>query len=163
VLAEVAGYGCSSDAFRVTDMHEEGRGAAQAMSVALADAGLAPEDIDYVNTHGTSTQENDSIETLAIKAVFKDRARQVAVSSIKSMLGHLIGAAGAAEIIASVLAIREGIVPPTMNLHDPDPKLDLDYVPNAPRKMAVNAVMKESFGFGGQNNVVILKRFRDES
>jgi 3-oxoacyl-[acyl-carrier-protein] synthase II len=163
ILAEVVGYGSSSDAFRVTDMHEEGRGAVLAMRVALADAGLTPEDIDYVNTHGTSTAENDSIETLAIKTVFGDRAKQVAVSSIKSMLGHLIGAAGAAEIIASVLAIRDNIVPPTMNLHDPDPKLDLDYVPNAPRKMPVNTVMKESFGFGGQNNVVILKRFREQA
>jgi len=163
ILAEIAGYGCSSDAFRVTDMHEEGRGAAQAMIAALADAGQTTDDIDYINTHGTSTQENDSIETLAIKTVFKDRARQVPVSSIKSMLGHLIGAAGAAEIIASVLAIHHNIVPPTMNLHDPDPKLDLDYVPNAPRKMPVNTVMKESFGFGGQNNVVILKRFREEA
>jgi 3-oxoacyl-[acyl-carrier-protein] synthase II len=163
ILAEVAGYGCSSDAFRITDMHEEGRGAVQAMQAAIADAGLTPQDIDYINTHGTSTAENDSIETLAIKTVFKDRAYQIPVSSIKSMLGHLIGAAGAAEIIASVLAIREGIVPPTMNLHDPDPKLDLDYVPNAPRKMAVNTVMKESFGFGGQNNVVILKRFSDKA
>ncbi len=163
ILAEVAGYGSTSDAFRVTDMHEEGRGAAQAMRAALTDAGLTIQDIDYINTHGTSTAENDSIETLAIKTVFGDRARQVAVSSIKSMLGHLIGAAGAAEIIASVLAIRDNIVPPTMNLHDPDPKLDLDYVPNAPRKMPVNTVMKESFGFGGQNNVVILKRFREEA
>ncbi|MGE5296595.1 MAG: beta-ketoacyl-[acyl-carrier-protein] synthase family protein [Solirubrobacterales bacterium] len=163
ILAEIAGYGSTSDAFRVTDMHEEGRGAVQAMQAALADAGLTPQDIDYVNTHGTSTAENDSIETLAIKTVFKDRAKQVAVSSIKSMLGHLIGAAGAAEIITSVLAIRDNIVPPTMNLQDPDPKLDLDYVPNVPRKMPVNTVMKESFGFGGQNNVVIVKRFREEA
>lgn len=162
ILAEVAGYGCSSDAFRITDMHEEGRGAVQAMQAALADAGVTTQDIDYVNTHGTSTQENDSIETLAIKTVFKDRAKQVAVSSIKSMLGHLIGAAGAAEIIASVLAIRDNVVPPTTNLHDPDPKLDLDYVPNVPRKMPVNTIMKESFGFGGQNNVVILKRYVED-
>ncbi len=162
ILAEVLGYGSSSDAFRVTDMHEEGRGAVQAMRAALADAKLTPQDIDYVNTHGTSTAENDSIETLAIKTVFGERAKQVLVSSIKSMLGHLIGAAGAAEIIASVLTIREGVVPPTINLHDPDPKLDLDYVPNVPRKASVNTVMKESFGFGGQNNVVILRRYREE-
>ncbi|MCU0916133.1 MAG: beta-ketoacyl-[acyl-carrier-protein] synthase family protein [Planctomycetes bacterium] len=159
VLAELAGYGSSSDAFRVTDMHEEGRGPVQAMRAALADASLTYRDIDYVNTHGTSTQENDSIETLAIKTVFQERARQVPVSSIKSMLGHLIGAAGAAELIASVLAIRDNTVPATANLHDPDPKLDLDYVPNIPRRMPVNTVMKESFGFGGQNNVVIVKRF----
>lgn len=159
ILAEVIGYGCSSDAFRVTDMHEEGRGPVQAMRAALADAGLTYRDIDYINTHGTSTQENDSIETLAIKTVFQERATQVPVSSIKSMLGHLIGAAGAAELVACVLALRDNIVPPTMNLHDPDPKLGLDYVPNAPRRMPVNTVMKESFGFGGQNNVVIVKKF----
>jgi len=159
VLVELIGYGSSSDAFRVTDMHEEGRGPVQAMRAALADAGLTYRDIDYINTHGTSTQENDSIETLAIKTVFQDRARQIPVSSIKSMLGHLIGAAGAAELIASVLAIRDNVVPPTINLHDPDPKLDLDYVPNVARKTPVNVVMKESFGFGGQNNVVIVQRF----
>jgi len=159
ILAELIGYGSSSDAFRVTDMHEEGRGPVQAMQAALADAGLTYRDIDYVNTHGTSTQENDSIETLAIKTVFRERARQIPVSSIKSMLGHLIGAAGAAELVACVLAIRDNIVPPTINLRDPDPRLDLDYVPNVPRRMPVNIVMKESFGFGGQNNVVIVRRF----
>jgi 3-oxoacyl-[acyl-carrier-protein] synthase II len=159
ILVELVGYGSSSDAFRVTDMHEEGRGPVQAMRAALADAGLTYRDIDYINTHGTSTLENDAIETLAIKTVFRERARQIPASSVKSMLGHLIGAAGAAELIACVLAIRDNTVPPTINLHDPDPKLDLDYVPNVPRKMPVNVAMKESFGFGGQNNVVILKRF----
>ena len=159
IQAELVGYGSSSDAFRVTDMHEEGRGPVQAMHAALTDAGLTYQDIDYINTHGTSTQENDHIETLAIKTVFKERAKQVPASSIKSMMGHLIGAAGAAELIASVLAIRDNVVPPTTNLHDPDPKLDLDYVPNVPRKMPVNVVMKESFGFGGQNNVVIVTRY----
>ena len=158
ILAEVAGYGSSSDTFRVTDMHEQGRGAIQAMEAALADAGLGYKDVDYVNTHGTSTAENDSIETKAIKAVFKDRAKDTPASSIKSMMGHLIGAAGAAELITCVLAIRDNIVPPTINLSDPDPALDLDYVPNKSRKMQVDVVMKESFGFGGQNNVVIIKR-----
>ncbi len=161
ILAELVGYGCSSDALRVTDMHEEGRGAVQAMRAALTDAGLTCEDIDYINTHGTSTQENDFIETVAIKTVFGQRAKQTPASSVKSMLGHLIGAAGAAELIACVLAIRDGIVPATTNLHDPDPKLDLDYVPNTPRKMPVNIVMNESFGFGGQNNVVIVRKFQD--
>jgi 3-oxoacyl-[acyl-carrier-protein] synthase II len=160
ILAEVIGYGSSSDAFRVTDMHEHARGPIQAMNAALTDAGVSYKDIDYINTHGTSTIENDSIETMAIKTVFKERAKSIPASSIKSMLGHLIGAAGAAEIIASVLAIRDGIVPPTINLNDPDPNLDLDYVPNKPRKMPVNTVMKESFGFGGQNNVVIIKRYK---
>jgi 3-oxoacyl-[acyl-carrier-protein] synthase II len=159
ILAELVGYGSSSDAFRVTDMHEEGRGPVQAMRAALADAGLTEQDIDYVSAHGTSTQENDAIETLAIKTVFQERAKQIPVSSVKSMMGHLIGAAGAAELITCVLAIRDGIVPPTVNLHDPDPRLDLDYVPNTPRRMRVNIAMKESFGFGGQNNVVIVKRF----
>jgi len=159
ILAEVIGYGSSSDAFRITDMHEEGRGAIQAINAALADAGITYKDVDYINTHGTSTAENDSIETKAIKAVFKEKAKDVPASSIKSMLGHLIGAAGAAELVTCVLAIRDNIVPPTMNLNDPDPALDLDYVPNKPKKMPVNIVMNESFGFGGQNNVVIIKRW----
>jgi len=161
ILAEILGYGSSSDAFRITDMHEEGRGAIQAMTAALEDAGISYKDIDYVNTHGTSTIENDSIETMAIKAVFKEEAKNTPASSVKSMLGHLIGAAGAAELITCVLAIRDNIVPPTTNLNDPDPALDLDYVPNEPRKMPVNIVMNESFGFGGQNNVVIIKRFEE--
>ena len=159
ILAEVIGYGSSSDAFRVTDMHEEGRGAIQAISAALADAGICYKDVDYINAHGTSTTENDSIETKAIKAVFKEEAKNIPVSSVKSMFGHLIGAAGAAEMITCVLAIRDNIVPPTMNLNDPDPVLDLDYVPNKARKCQVDVAMNESFGFGGQNNVVIIKRY----
>jgi len=159
IIAEMIGYGSSSDAFRITDMHEEGRGAIQAMTAALADAGLSYKDVDYINTHGTSTAENDSIETKAIKAVFKEKAKGTPASSVKSMLGHLIGAAGAAELITCVLAIRDSIVPPTMNLNDPDPALDLDYVPNKPRKMPVNIAMNESFGFGGQNDVVIVRKW----
>ena len=158
ILAEVIGYGSSSDAFRVTDMQEEGRGAVQAMTAALADAGISYRDVDYINTHGTGTAENDLIETKAIKAVFKEEAKNTPASSVKSMIGHLIGAAGAAELITCVLAIRDNIVPPTTNLHDPDPALDLDYVPNEPRKCQVDVAMNESFGFGGQNNVVIIKR-----
>jgi 3-oxoacyl-[acyl-carrier-protein] synthase II len=161
ILAEIIGYGSSSDAFRVTDMHEEGRGATQAMEAAISDAGITYKDVNYVNAHGTSTAENDSIETKAIKAVFKERAKQIVVSSIKSSMGHLIGAAGGAELITCVLAIRDGIVPATINYNDPDPELDLDYVPNTPRKMQVNVVMKESFGFGGQNNVVIVRKYED--
>jgi len=159
ILAEITGYGSSSDAFRVTDMHEQGRGAIQAMTAALADAGISYKDVDYINTHGTSTIENDSIETKAIKAVFKEEAKNTPASSVKSMLGHLIGAAGAAELITCVLAIRDNVLPPTMNLIDRDPELDLDYVPNEPRKCRVDVVMNESFGFGGQNNVVIIKRY----
>ncbi|HEX40695.1 MAG TPA: beta-ketoacyl-[acyl-carrier-protein] synthase family protein [Phycisphaerales bacterium] len=162
VLAEVIGYGSSADAFRVTDMHEEGRGGAQAIIAALRDAGISYQDVDYINTHGTSTSENDSVETKAIKAVFKDKAKSIPASSVKSMLGHLIGAAGAAELITCVLAIREAVVPPTANLHDPDPELDLDYVPNEPRKMEVNVALNESFGFGGQNNVVIIRKYRGD-
>ena len=161
ILAEIKGYGSSADAFRVTDMHEEGRGAIQAINAALADAGISYKDIDYINAHGTSTMENDSIETRAIKAVFREEAKNTPVSSVKSMFGHLIGAAGAAELITCVLAIRDNIIPPTMNLNDPDPELDLDYVPNKARKCQVDNAMNESFGFGGQNNVVIIKRFRD--
>jgi 3-oxoacyl-[acyl-carrier-protein] synthase II len=161
ILAELVGYGSSSDAYRVTDMHAEGRGPIQAMKAALADANLTTNDIDYISTHGTSTQENDSIETLAIKAVFQERAKRIPVSSVKSMMGHLIGAAGAAEMITCVLALRDGVVPPTTNLNDPDPKLDLDYVPNTPRKVPVRTIMKESFGFGGQNNVVIVRQYHE--
>ena len=160
-LAEVIGFGGSSDAFRVTDMHEEARGAVQAIQAALADAKVSYKDIDYISTHGTSTTENDSIETLAIKTVFKERAKNVPASSPKSMFGHLIGAAGCAELITCVLAIRDNILPPTMNLTDPDPQLDLDYVPNGPRKAKVDTAMSESFGFGGQNNVLIITRFRE--
>ena len=161
ILAEIIGYGSSSDAFRVTDMHEQGRGAIQAMTAALQDAQISYRDVDYVNTHGTSTTENDSIETKAIKVVFKEEAKNTPASSVKSMLGHLIGAAGAAELITCVLAIRDNTAPPTINLNDPDPELDLDYVPNEPRKMRIDVAMNESFGFGGQNNVVIVKRFRE--
>ncbi len=162
ILAEVIGFGSSNDAFRVTDMHEEARGAVQAMQSALRDAGIEPNQIDYISTHGTSTAENDSIETLAIKKVFGDHAYKVAISSPKSVFGHLIGATGGAELITCVLAIRDQIVPATMNLHDPDPALDLDYVPNRPRKMAVRTILKESFGFGGQNNVVIVRDFTEK-
>lgn len=159
IIAEVVGYGSSSDAFRVTDMHEEARGACAAMRAALKDADLTTADVDYINAHGTSTKENDSIETLAIKTVFGDNAENVPVSSVKSMLGHLIGSAGAAELITCVMAIRDGIIPPTANYYDVDPDLNLDYVPNEPRKAEVNVAMSESFGFGGQNDVVIVKKY----
>jgi 3-oxoacyl-[acyl-carrier-protein] synthase II len=161
ILAELIGYGSSSDAFRVTDMHEEARGAIQALEAAIKDAGISYADVDYVNTHGTSTVENDSVETLALKKVFKDKAKSTPASSVKSMMGHLIGAAGAAELITCCLAIRDNILPPTMNLNDPDPQLDLDYVPNKPRNAQVDIAVNESFGFGGQNNVVIVRRYKD--
>jgi len=161
VLAEVIGFGSSNDAFRVTDMHEEARGAVQAMRSAMKDADVSITDINYISTHGTSTSENDSIETLAIKTVFGDHAKNVPVSSPKSQFGHLIGATGCAELITCVKGIEENILPMTMNLNDPDPELDLDYIPNEPRKAEVNTVMSESFGFGGQNNVLIIKRFSE--
>jgi len=161
ILAEIIGYGSTADAFRVTDMHEDARGAIAALNAALKDAKITYKDIDYISTHGTSTAENDSIETKAIKGAFKDQAKNIPVSSVKSMMGHLIGATGAAELITCVLALRDNIIPPTMNLNDPDPQLDLDYVPNKPRKADLNIVINESFGFGGQNNVIIIKRFTD--
>jgi len=159
IIAEVLGYGSSSDAFRVTDMHESARGGSAAMRTALADAGLSPADIDYINAHGTSTSENDSIETKAIKNVFGECAKKPSVSSTKSLMGHLIGAAGSAELIISIVGMTEGIIPHTANLNDPDPELDLDYVPNSPRKGEMNVIMKESFGFGGQNDVVIVRKY----
>jgi 3-oxoacyl-[acyl-carrier-protein] synthase II len=161
ILAEVIGFGSSSDAFRVTDMHEEARGAVQALRSAIKDAGVTIDDIDYISTHGTSTSENDSIETKAIKTVFGPRAKQVPCSSPKSQFGHLIGATGCAELITCIMAIQENTLPPTMNLNDPDPELDLDYVPNKPRKAKVDTAIDESFGFGGQNNVVIIRRFTE--
>lgn len=162
ILAEVIGFGSSNDAFRVTDMHEEARGACQALRAALKDAGLTVNDIDYISTHGTSTSENDSVETLAIKTVFGQQAPKVPCSSPKSQMGHLIGAAGCAELITCILAMQQQTLPPTMNLNDPDPALDLDYVPNAPRKANVEIALNESFGFGGQNNVVIIKRYTED-
>ena len=161
ILAEIVGFGSSADAFRVTDMHPEARGASQALREAMADANVTVDDIDYISTHGTSTSENDSIETLAVKTVFGDRAKNVPLSSPKSMFGHLIGATGCAELITCVLAIREQTLPPTANLNTPDPDLDLDYVPNEPRKTKVETVINESFGFGGQNNVLVIKKFTE--
>jgi 3-oxoacyl-[acyl-carrier-protein] synthase II len=161
ILAEIIGYGSSSDAYRITDMHEDGRGAVQAINAALDDARIKPGDIDYISTHGTSTSENDSIETKALKTVFGEDAKNIPASSVKSLMGHLIGATGAAELITCVLALRDDILPQTANLHDPDPALDLDYIPNEPRKAHIDIAMNESFGFGGQNNVVIIKRFQE--
>jgi 3-oxoacyl-[acyl-carrier-protein] synthase II len=159
ILAEVAGYGSTADAYRITDQDPNGMGAIIAMREALADARLTPNDIHYINAHGTGTRENDGNETIAIKSIFGDRAKSVPVSSIKSMMGHLIAAAGAVELITCVLAIRDNMLPPTMNLQTPDPECDLDYVPNKARAARVDVAMSNSFGFGGQNDTIIVKRF----
>ena len=159
ICAEVVGYGSTADAYRITDQDPTGRGAIVAMQEALADAHLRPEDVDYINAHGTGTKENDGNETTAIKAVFGEHAAKIPVSSIKSMMGHLIAAAGAVELICCVLAIRDQVLPPTMNLEKPDPECDLDYVPNKARKAKVDVALSNSFGFGGQNDTIIVKRF----
>jgi 3-oxoacyl-[acyl-carrier-protein] synthase II len=157
ILAEVAGYGSTADAFRITDQDPQGMGAVVAMQEALADAKLTPADIHYINAHGTGTRENDGNETGAIKKLFGPNA--CPVSSIKSMMGHLIAAAGAVELICCVLAIRDNVLPPTRNLTNDDPECDLDYVPNQARKAKVDVVLSNSFGFGGQNDSIVVKRF----
>jgi 3-oxoacyl-[acyl-carrier-protein] synthase II len=159
IYAEVTGYGSTADAFRVTDSHPDGRGAIACIRGALADSGLSPSDIGYINAHGTSTQVNDKVETLAIKKVFGDGAYQVPVSSSKSMMGHLIAAAGAVELIMSVMAMRHSALPPTINYEVPDPECDLDYIPNAPREKRVRHALSNSFGFGGQNISLIVSKF----
>ena len=166
-LAEVAGYGSSADAFRITDIHPEGRGGAASMHMALAQAGIDPlarradgrAAIDYISAHGTGTKENDSIETKGVKRVFGEHAKDIPMSSIKSMMGHLIAAAGAVEFITCVLAIRDGMLPPTINYGTPDPALDLDYVPNKAREAKADICLSNSFGFGGQNDTLVVKRF----
>ncbi len=159
ILAEITGYGSTADAFRVTDMHEDGRGATGAMQGAMTDAGVGPRDIDYISAHGTGTAENDKVETLAIRKVFGEHASHVPVSSVKSMLGHLIAGAGAVELITCVLAIRDQILPPTTNYQEPDPNCDLDYVPNQARPAKVRTCLSNSFGFGGQNDTLIVRAF----
>lgn len=159
ILSEVLGFGSTADAFRITDIHEDGRGGIAAMRRALEDAGVGPDEIDYVSAHGTGTQENDKIESLAIRGVFGERAKAVPISSVKSMLGHLIAAAGACELITCVLAIRDGIIPPTTNYSTPDPLCDLDYVPNQARKARVRTCLSNSFGFGGQNDTLVIRAF----
>lgn len=159
IYAEVAGYGATSDAFHIVQPAPDGEGAARAMRLALRDAGLEPDGLDYINAHGTSTPLNDKLETLAIKRVFGEHAAKIAVSSTKSETGHLLGASGAVELIASAMAIQEGIVPPTANYRTPDPDCDLDYVPNVARKMTVRAALSNSFGFGGHNACVVLRRY----
>lgn len=160
ILAELAGFGSSADAYRITDIHESGRGGIAAMKQAMQDANVTIDDIDYISAHGTGTSENDKVETLAIKAVFGERAYKVPVSSIKSMMGHLIAAAGAVEAITCVLAIHDHIVPPTINYSNQDLECDLDYVPNTARKATIRTCLSNSFGFGGQNDTLIIREYR---
>jgi 3-oxoacyl-[acyl-carrier-protein] synthase II len=161
ILAEIVGYGTSADAFHITLPPEDGNGAVRAMAAALADAGTEPRDIDYINAHGTSTLPNDRIETLAIKTLFGDHARKVAISSTKSMTGHLLGAAGGLEAAVTVRVLVEQIMPPTINLDHPDPECDLDYVPHTARRGEIRYALSNSFGFGGTNGALLFKRFED--
>jgi len=159
IYAEVLGYGASADAYHITAPQETGEGAAQAMRAALAQSRLDPQDIGYLNAHGTSTLLNDKSETAAIKQVFGPAAHQVAISSTKSMTGHLLGAAGALEALVCVKALQEGILPPTINYETPDPDCDLDYVPNTARHSPIHAAMSNAFGFGGHNACLILSLY----
>jgi 3-oxoacyl-[acyl-carrier-protein] synthase II len=160
IYAEVIGYGASSDAYHITTPAPNGEGAARCMKMALKDAGIAPTEMGYINAHGTSTKFGDELETIAIKTVFGDHAYKVPVSSTKSMTGHLLGAAGGVEAVISVLAMDRGVLPPTINLENPDPECDLDYIPNTARKAQVEVTMSNSFGFGGTNACVIFRKYR---
>ena len=158
IYAEIAGFGMSGDAYHMTQPSEGGEGPAQCMNAALADAGMNHADVDYINAHGTSTPAGDIAETLAIKRSFGDQAGSIAVSSTKSMTGHLLGAAGGVEAVFSILALRDQVAPPTINLDNPDPECDLDYVPNTAREMKIDVAMTNSFGFGGTNGTLVLRR-----
>jgi len=159
ILGEIIGFGMSEDAYHITQPIQDGSGIRKAMANALADARISPEKVDYINAHGTSTPFNDRIETLAIKALFDSHAYKVPISSTKSMTGHLLGATGGVEIIACVLSLREGVIPPTINYEVPDPDCDLDYVPNQSRETKVRIALSDSMGFGGHNSVLIVKKF----
>ena len=161
IYAELVGYGLSSDAYHIAAPPENGEGGMRAMQMVLQDSGLAPEDFDYVNAHGTSTPLNDKCETLAIKTVFGDHARKLAISSTKSMTGHMLGAAGGIEAVFTALSVYNQIAPPTINLEEPSPECDLDYVPKVARKMKIRAAISNSFGFGGTNAVIAMKKLAD--
>lgn len=162
ILAELAGYGASADAYHITQPREDGEGAARAMTMALERAGVKPPQVDYINAHGTSTMLNDRMETRAVKSVFGEAAYKIPMSSTKSQLGHMIGGAGAVEAAVCVMAIGRGVIPPTMNLIDPDPECDLDYVPNAPRPGRLETVLSNSFGFGGHNSSLVIRAYREK-
>ncbi len=159
IYAELIGYGLNGDAYHISAPSPNGEGAARCMAMAIRGAGIAPEEVDYINAHGTSTPLNDVCETKAIKTVFKEHARKLAISSTKSMTGHLLGGAGGIEAIFTVLTIRRGIIPPTINYETPDPECDLDYVPNVSRKADVRVAISNAFGFGGTNAVLVFKKF----
>jgi 3-oxoacyl-[acyl-carrier-protein] synthase II len=159
IYGEIVGYGATGDAYHITSPAPDGEGAARSMTKALDDAGILPEQVDYINAHGTSTHLNDLYETKAIKEVFKEHAYRLSVSSTKSMTGHMLGAAGAVEAIFSLLSIKEGILPPTINYETPDEELDLDYVPNEAKKKEVQIVLSNSLGFGGHNATLIFKKY----
>lgn len=161
ILAEIVGYGASSDAFHITAPDKNGHGAAKAMRSAIEDAGVSPEEVDYINAHGTSTIWNDKIETLAIKKVFGEHAYKLAISSTKSMTGHMLGATGAVEAIYTVLTVSRNYIPPTINYENPDPECDLDYVPNKGREAEVNYGLTNSFGFGGTNASLLIKKYKE--
>ena len=163
LYAEVIGYGYNSDAYHITAPDPSGEMPAECMLAAISDGGITPDDVSYVNAHGTSTHRNDLNETLACKKIFGDRAKQVPISSNKSMTGHLLGAAGGMEAVASVLTIETGIIPPTINYEDPDTEdeMDLDYVPNVARKADVDVVLSNNFGFGGHNACVAFRKYKD--
>lgn len=160
IYGEIVGYGSTGDAYHITAPAQDGEGGARAMQEAIKDAGIKPEEIDYINAHGTSTYYNDKYETKAIKTVFGDHAYKLAVSSTKSMTGHLLGAAGGIEAIFSVMAIKDGIIPPTINIETPDEECDLDYVPDKAREQDVNIVLSNSLGFGGHNATLIFKKYQ---
>jgi 3-oxoacyl-[acyl-carrier-protein] synthase II len=161
IYAELVGYGMTADAFHITMPDETASGAVRVMTMALKDAGVSPEQVGYVNAHGTSTPYNDKFETLAIKKTFGEHAYKLAVSSTKSMTGHLLGAAGGIEAVFSVLGIHHGMLPPTINYVNPDPDCDLDYVPNEPREARVDYALSNSFGFGGTNAALLFKRYEE--
>jgi 3-oxoacyl-[acyl-carrier-protein] synthase II len=160
IYAEVAGYGSSMDAFQVTAPHPKGNGAEQSMNAALKDAHMKIDEIDYINAHGTSTKLNDSTETLAIKKVFKENANGISISSSKSLIGHFIAASGGPEFVFTVLSVERDQIHPTINITNPDPKCDLDYVSSGKRKRPVRAAISNSFGFGGQNATIVVKKYR---
>ncbi|MDD5126585.1 MAG: beta-ketoacyl synthase N-terminal-like domain-containing protein, partial [Dehalococcoidales bacterium] len=161
IMAEIIGYGATADSHHVTQPLETGEGAARAMQVAMKKAGVSPNEVDYINAHGTSTQLNDVMETKAIKTAMGERAYKIPVSSTKSMVGHLIGCAGAIEEAFCILAIQNGIIPPTINLEHPDPQCDLDYVPNVARQAHLNVTVSNAFGFGGHNSVLITRKYAE--